>query len=105
MAVHYFPDVKHSKEHAALQRAVEGYTQAPFDEWQQAQSQRIADLLASGDDVGLVEVTASEFVDYCNRTGAYCNAHTLTGFLWDKGKRLKVLLHEGSPAHLRRSKG
>jgi len=90
MRVHYLPDVNKSEEHETLQRAVKGYAPEPYYEWRDYQSRAIAKLVANGDEVRLVEVTAAEFVDYCNRIGVRCDMAALTGFLWDKGKRLKV---------------
>jgi hypothetical protein len=87
MAVHYLPDIRQAVEHKALQRLVEHYPADRYDEWRYLQSKKIADLRAAGHKVRLVPITANDFVEYCDRTGARLDISTFTGFLWDKGKR------------------
>lgn len=96
MAVYYLPDVKDAAEHKALQQAVRNYPVCSFDEWRQVQDGEIDALRADRHKVRLVETTARDLLDYCDRTGIPCTAETLAGFLWDRGKRLRSGRRGGS---------
>jgi hypothetical protein len=89
MAIRYLVDVRHETEHRALQRSIRLYPAESYAQWRERQEREIARMLARHDEVRLVEVTAEEFADYCARTGARRDIGAFTGFLWDKGKRLK----------------
>ena len=89
MATRYLADVRHETEHRALQRSVRLYPAESYAQWHERQESEIARLLARHHEVRLVEVTADEFADYCARTGTKRDIGAFTGFLWDKGKRLK----------------
>jgi hypothetical protein len=89
MATRYLADVRHATEHRALQRLIKLYPAQSFEHWRDQRAKEIARLVAAKHDVRLVEVTAAEFADYCARTGAKRDIGAFTGFLWDKGKRLK----------------
>ena len=89
MATRYLADVRDEAEHLALQRSIRLYPADPYARWRERQEREIARLVARHQEVRLVEVTAGEFADYCARTGARRDIGVFTGFLWDKGKRLK----------------
>jgi len=72
-----------------LQRLIKLYPAAAYEQWCTQQAREIERLVARRHEVRLVAVTAAEFADYCARTGAQRDIGAFTGFLWDKGKRLK----------------
>ena len=89
MTTRYLADIQDAAEHRELQRLVKLYPAEAYEQWRAHQAREIEQLVSRRHEVRLVEVTAAEFADYCARTGARRDIGAFTGFLWDKGKRLK----------------
>jgi hypothetical protein len=78
MPTTYLPRVA-AADHDALRRLVGGYPAYSYEKWLYLQAKEIANWRRSGWDVILVDVSARDFVRYCQDTGASPNFHTFRG--------------------------